>query len=708
MTQQVLKRDLPISVATEPGIRWLINIPAIADTDACTYDKTVADPVTKTVFLRPMQLEPDCTPVPLAWQDPLPSGWEIVAVGSSANTYLLSQGVQTSTVSTAAAIPANSGIVVSFFVYGSLGVNGNYKALVLGFGGYSIEIYADGRSVLKKGNSEIGEGWLCDRNGNLCGRYTRLLILPFNRRDILFWSDAGGSWVHHDLSLSLNAANNTITSEAAVTVQFPNSKALVQIQRATYPASGSFAVRARAIGYDPSDTTAPNKTLVVYKDTPGESAVTASAAITRNQTSHVQEVTLTLTLSAGNDNHCTPFVYAAEMRWPHSKQTRTGASTETALRSLARTQHIDPELQKASLVIDPVDVDNDSGWPMGMDVGSSVGLYDGSENELFVGLLSAPELLGAQAPSAQLQADSLWKQLKMAVFPCDCRLDGMTDSEVIRLCLDLAGIADDKMEIAEGTQLPADPRGKTTLFPVQAGTTADVVARQIADLMSNWVLTMRSIAGVQKVCYGPESGGESVKTFHQSHLAAGWKHAYWSNLRTWKAPIAGGDIPFNIIVVRGKAIDGDYIYGRYPAYGEPNPQADPNLHESERPPRWYGAPVVKYYVDDRLCNQDVVDHVVDVLKARYIDGKIFASWIADNDDAVNMGSLVTLEGHGQFRVISITPTRHEEQYSGRAAVIGAMPVVWDALTAPLDNQLAQIVGRHHEYLPVRYVGEKVA
>lgn len=699
-----LKIDTPLSVVQEPEISWLIDLMNGGYAEHGDYSDTIYDPVTRTLFLRPRQFEDDFTPEPMSWEFPAHGDWELVSVGPTGNDYAVSKNGTADTLLTHDRVPANGALIFSFFVYGSIGRDGAYEVCCLTFGQYWLRVYADGRSILTTSadsDKVLGRGYLGGAQNDITGRYVRLLVLPFNRHDILFWSDTGGSWVYHDLSLSLAETDNEITAEGEAGCAFLHSKAVCQVQRVVYPGSGIYTTATHDLGYAPKDNGDEIAINVRCDKNDGDATLElldedGNTFATPDGETRKIKATFTLT---GNGSK-TPFVYAGNIVFPGHAQERSGSSAESSHRGLMFADDSD-----VRFTVDPTSEGYDKS---AMVAGQAFTLTDDSdpEQELFSGVMSSPSLIGSQAPSHDVQGKSaVWKLLEAVQFRSDLRLDGRSDVDLLTKCFTICGVTDDRLNLtATPVALPADPRGKATLYPIKAGTSVAEVVRWLLDYWTNETLTVRLVDSVQKVCYGPEESGEPVKTFRKSDLA-GQRDAYGSNLKTWKGrkgdKAGADDHPFTRVVVRGQAIDGDDLYAEQPDPATDNPAENPELAMADRPDGWVGGQIAKLLTDPRLCSQDAVDHMALVLKARYLATATYARWVAayDPNPEVSIGAVVTLEGHGEFRILAMRP------WNGRDLEINAgEAVIWDTLTAGL---VAHNIGQHDDYQPIVYIGEKL-
>lgn len=676
--------DVPISVPTEPEVDLLFDLAVNADQGQ--HDLTMHCPITNTVFLCPEQFSGSHTPAPLTLTPETGhvAEWEDVVVGVSGNTYKMSVGgTDAAPITSYVATPpldANTPIVITFYCYGMTGATGTYQVANFRLSdGPELVIASDGMCYVSDGSDWMPQGSISGdyRQGgigrdSITGRWVRILLMPLNRRDLLVMSDLGGAWVYRRSELDIGETNNEIIPDGSVIIMFPSSKGLVQVQKAEFPASGTYFSAVLDIGYAPrpgrsvtplayADLAGGTVTMTLVKE--DGSAYTPDGA--------TRKVRAKFVIQRGTTLNSTPLLYAGAATIEGARQDREGTATESPHRATV-IQH-----NSVEMVIDSYDgAPHTDGWPTGVRAGRSVAVKDGSANELFIGVFGAPVLEGAQAPAAKLTATSLWQCMEQAKFRSTWRFDWLLDSEVIKKCARLAGIPDARMEISEGQTVLGDPRGKKSCFVVPAGKSAAEVAREVADLWSNWVLDVRQIGGVQKLFYGPPPTGASVKTFYRSHLSAGWQNCYWSNVQLVKTTRINDGTAWNEVVIRGVDPDGAELSAT--SYdGTAGDAQDPALTEEERPENWYGAPVVKVIEDSRLCTQDAVDYVCAVMKERYIEQVPRAIWIADFDETLSVGSIVTLESRGTYRIIDMKPA-----------------------VDPYD------VGQHW-YRPTRYLGELI-
>jgi len=664
-----LRLDVPIPVVNKPELDWIVTFDGYYGEGV--HNGTWIDPALSTLMLLPVQFSPGHSPSPMELSLP-PADWELVQVGTETNKYAMSKNGSTEIVQTSSDVGANTPLVFTLFVYGQSGL-GTYPVANLYFGQYTLTILSNGYSYIGTQGGYIS----AHTHESLSNRWLKVLVMPYARRYILIYSDAGGYWLYKRLDLSLTNHNNTIISAGKAKFQFPSSKALCRVELAAFPSYGTYITPLHDIGTAPQAN--QEAALDVLSDGGAEVQLLDEAGNAFQANGTKQKMSLKFTLSGGAS---TPVVYAGTVQFAGTIAVRQGSNRQSPGRNLV------VGLDSASFLLDPMDdgVPHTNGWPTGMSIGASVSVLDDNQKELFLGLLGTPVLIGAQAPSGKAEAKGLWSLLEHAVFRTSWRLDGMKLSDIVLKCLRAAGLteltqpgSDDRVEVHEysGPHFPGDPRGLITLFPVAAGMSVAKVLQDALDLWmpADWDLAVRQSGGKQKVYFGPKSTTvQPVKTFWRSPLKAGWQNCYWSNLQLSRAPRSADGKIYNEIVVRGRDPDGGYIYSRYV---DARAQ-DPNLSESDRPQNWFGGPVIKYQADDRLWTKDACDHVRDVLRERLNIMVEKATWTSDYDPALTEGSVVTLEGHGKYRITSIVP-----------------------LVDSVDRE-------NRIYVPTEYTGEKVS
>lgn len=650
--------DSSISVCTEPEVDVLVDMPSLIGRGE--HSGTMQCPITGTLFLRPRQYEAGYTITPLALTATDPDNWEPVAVGASGNIFQLSQNASTGYVASASQ-SANAPFMVSFFCYGSAAL-GVYNVANIEFGGFTLNINSDGLCGI--GNTKgylSGYGPQGQGRFSLNNRWVRLLILPMNRRDILIYADDGGAWVYRRTDLDIATAGNSITAAGAIRVQCPSSKAFVQVQLATFPASGTYVTPAYNLGYAPKtgrtvkNNIDANAGLHVNADKPTGSTVTASLVLASDGTTAytpngtLKDIKVKLVLTGGA---VTPWLFGVNGYIEGARAMRQGTPRPTTYNSARMTDGMALDMSPMAADADPLS------WIAQNRCGQGCIITDANDNELMMGLLGTPTAEGGQSPNITQEVNPMWSQMEQARFITDWRLDGMTDASAITKCMRFAGIADNRMNIGTGVALPFDPRGLVTVWKVKAGTSAGDVAREIVELWSNRKLEMRDVSGVQKFSFADEASPSSVFTFKKSYLNGGHKDAYWE-LKLSRGRRDADKSQWNGVLVRGWDVQGAV---EYTSLLDEATAQNPTLALADRPEGWFGGPVRMVVQDNRLCSQAACAHACQILKDRYCAIIDKASWVADRRDNVFVGSCVTIEDHGVYRITSINALENEAEY----------------------------------------------
>ena len=237
--------DSTFSVIIDGAIK-AVKAPPVADQyliKSVAYGATPApgddpqfwlDPTQSTLMLMPLQLKAEfsqspATPARLRKTafDLTSASWEEIERIFGGNYFLLSNKTDEQ-VTTKTTYPKNQGFWLSFYCFGSPGQA--YQIVECEFGGssstdrYKLQIDSNGKCILYKGSERVGTGYLSNLTNNVVGRQVDLLILPYRRRQILFYSNIGPGWVHTDWTMSADyrEAGYEITKADRFYFKFPS------------------------------------------------------------------------------------------------------------------------------------------------------------------------------------------------------------------------------------------------------------------------------------------------------------------------------------------------------------------------------------------------------------------------------------------------------------------------------------------------------
>ena len=270
MPEEILRvvLDAPRQAVKTHGdaTHFLVNtVSQLADSDQDAYHWWI-DPTRHVLMLKPLQLETDFSisadTVPRLVKTDFDysvsaDNWQEVSYRFTGDTFLINNGTD-ETVTTKTTYERNRPFWFSFYVHGQR--NDVYLVVQLTFGAYRLDIYSNGKCDLY----DISSGEVFCASGNfglrqgdtLNQQLVDLMILPYKRRSILFWSNKGW-WVYDDYRLSAaksETGDYTITSAAKFSFRFPSSKAFCQFMPVRFQPIMEFLTGVNSFGHAPSAT----------------------------------------------------------------------------------------------------------------------------------------------------------------------------------------------------------------------------------------------------------------------------------------------------------------------------------------------------------------------------------------------------------------------------------------------------------------------
>jgi hypothetical protein len=643
----------------KPEIDQAIVPFAPADTKEWEWNNVAYDPINHTLMLRPLQLSESYNTQTTGILSRLrkanwtltDADWEEVEHGFSENWFLLSKNGTTEGVTTTTSWTANRGFYLRFMVFPTATVQDQIVRVI--FGQYTLDIWRDGWTQLSltsgmvfKDQAYIVGGY--DRNYQHAqdmanGQMVNLIILPYRRNQIAFWSSLNGGWAYTDPTLSTDTLG-TITDAGPVSLQFPSSKAFFQLMPLTYPATGTVGIM-KALPFVPDGT----GVSVVSHDSPSDSQFTAEVdSITA--TGSLVEVNHTLTFASDNTGVITPMLYGLRWRWPSSGDNVSADSTQI-LKWKAESMRVSIPTERDARTLDWVVEDEQYISLLDGKSNRSVLLKDG-DDEIFLGLTEMPELFDPLAPELHCHARDLWKRFEHARFRTTWSADGMDHTDVIKKCAKLAGLPDDRLFLYvedPAYTMPVGGRGDKQAWEFEAGKTAAEVMNAIAD-HTGWVLNVQPENGKIKLLYAPMESfsTEPVKTLYPSRE---------NGLRDisdtyWREGFRQAYIEPEATHIRfiGLSEDEELIVAEYTDVDAENP----DLQEFERPENWVGER--RYCAEQNYSwmTQEAVNHALDIAvnRKKYTSRRKLVEFTSEFDNAIWPGYVVRLVGIGDVRIWS--------------------------------------------------------
>lgn len=665
------------------------------------------EPVTKTVILRPYQLQD-------AWYTTatgvyaklglsdfgLGAGWEVRQDQHWKGPWIARTDASTNAPAIlATTVTKNSGWFVSYFSYGS---GDRFVQVRLGWNstgaqstGVVVEIWSDGQADVYKGGALVGSGELGRAAGNSqAGSVQSVMLLPGRQRELLVLGvQSGFSVVFSDI-LDTDT-NPTITDAGKFFVNVLSGATQFQASRLRFPTSGTLLSEQMEwleapVASEPlspwSNDPWPGGTqnYRVYGHQAFVGTQSASLAL-RNASGAGAFVAngsntlarLQLTLTTDNQNY-TPFVYGGLVSYAGSVAT-TNSTEQTNI-----TDHV---VGTASLSV-PNEAD---GVTFNMEIRDPAALTISALSTQvnrpvllrfgtlpwFDGVGGQPTFVDSATAAGKrlaIEVFDRWNALETYTFRGPQPLDGVNFRTALLYLAERGGwnatecqVSTTSFNLPDGT-----PSGGFSVVIEPGDTAADWVHKLIDTYAPDWIYGVRphpTTGAAQFYALSPADIGTTPDATIYATIAdaisiGGWMaaaapyHVYWEVQTSVLQPLA------NDVRVTGQ----DARTGRpLAAHKRDLASMDPTTVPSSRPANWLGRQQPYGLIDPDINSQVAVNEATKVIFDRYSALTHMVEWRSDfltylsSGVPLWRGALVRLHGLGTYRIESFDGSFYGEE-----------------------------------------------
>ena len=484
-------------------------------------DNCWIDPVGGAVMLQPLQLLPDFRDagntvprLPLSSFTKTSGGWEQVVFNPVLSTdyWMFSDGTPYATLSTNTTFEKNQAFYFSMYVFS--GPSDNCVQCELTFGGYTLRIHSDGCSYLYKDSVLKDGGYLTPGPTDMSGKCLDILIIPYKRDSILFWSPTGGcGWVYRNIEMIAWDWSDTseITAAGKCIIAFPNTAARFQLMPVRYADEGTFFTGVMQSILPPTaeqQTDSRFSTRWDHDDSPnghtsGVVGTLWNAAMTGTFTADGTTRGYTGRWSLIGDGKWTPFVYSLTVNWPSI--TQSGAVDELDISDDVTKLSIniaeDASQSSATLTLRFAE----SKYPnLARKTGRHCLIKFGTM-EIFWGVMRMPvfRMRVNDLSEYDITIDSIFRWFELPNLPASGAWDGYEHTEFMKWMVTCDDFTEDDISFPTGLQLPLP--GQVTKdsdgqWMPEAGDSKKSWINKVLDI-TGWVFDDCPIAGRMKLRY---------------------------------------------------------------------------------------------------------------------------------------------------------------------------------------------------------------
>jgi len=587
------------------------------------------------------------------------------------------------TVTTQVSQPRNGAMWLGW--YGANSDAQDFVQMECGYGGgdhstdpLSFRFYASGKcEVWRNGTLEAtydytGSG--ADADGfpsATAHQYVYVLIMPYRTREVLVISNRGGGFSHVYEDIEPDATDAEITPAHPFWWRVPKGLAQAACAQCKFKTSGAlygiktFWPKPPASGLPLSNH--------VYGETHGGSGLVALCEADDPNTNWNPDGSSTVCrvkIALNGNGVRTPNIYGATAWF----ETRTA-------QTVAANRILDEYVVKASIEVSdsPSDVRVNFEIREPELVSNTIAprILSVSNRAFALKLGSVSVLTGATEPAKYNEAlldmgrrlsidvRDKWKALEHYLFSDPTPLDGVNLIEAIRFILRTAGIPIEQMDLEDiDFDLPT-AEGITKgdfACQIEAGdSAADWLNRLHENYCANWFMGfVPTPAGTKFRLWSPEKlGSTSVFTLYDNtddaYLAGATlldRHAY-----TYR--------DYNDTQLEPEA-NSVWVMGRDPRTGKPilafredAVSQDPTIDPADAPDNWLGEPRKYGLIDSSISSYEALGRAVDILYKRLTPTRYIAEFttefmVRENGVPVWRGDVITLDGHGDYRIKSFS------------------------------------------------------
>lgn len=649
------------------------------------------DPLTGTLMIRPLQLKqewPTSTSADYArlrLTDFSYTGtWSEVQPRSAGDYYLLSTSAGVLT--TNRVYMANQPLFVSFVSAGPPA--DDFEIFRLAFGQYTANIFAHGGLWLQTGGEVVRKASITPGIAHLAGQHVSLLVLPFNRRQILFWSPSHqGGFVFTDYDLD-DEEGQTITDAGAFSCQFPTSQGMVQLSHVIFERGTAgvveFTTPVKQFHHPPAagsdfstiDKTTrlwslPNKTDVdmALWDETADSVATWDGEKTAYRIHYeLQSYGASIDLGMNPDNrpNWTPFVRGASIDVPAVFASPIYDAVDVSLHVVELSLSFEAGKGgiTASVTLDEADVwlEDDGYIPLNRILTVFIG-----DEPIFLGLTQEPEYVDAWNPETRtltFPAKSLLAaRADSTDIPVGYPFDGKPLDEFAAYLLEQIGFDSDHRSIptdVHGLKMPSTGKPDTFACEPQPGEKVRDWMDRIEEYFG-YVFDERNIDGKWTArLIHPDDPADVVKTLYRTPAPGHADHEYlWSWRKRGIFP-ACNEMAIIYCDQRGK---------RCMTVLVDEERQDPTLAKADRPRGHLGE---RRWAEKEDSSIRTETDAVRMLEALALRPGVFTpidegTGEGEYDPNIYPYDFVTVEGEGDWRVVGMQVSFNRDTTPGSGA-----------------------------------------
>ncbi|RYZ93560.1 MAG: hypothetical protein EOP06_00530 [Proteobacteria bacterium] len=681
-----VKRDLLWLTLT--GTDWRPSIIEGDETDSTTSTNCYVDPVSHIAMLQPLQLaegwhyEHDGIKAKYGlgqFSVSDPNQWREIDNVSEGDTYIESiDDIGAQSVTCNAFSGKNQPAYFSTFVYNS-GNDVFIQAELEWENGTFLRLWSNGQIEVWRGQRFIksysvnakhkGDKTADQQNNSTLD----LCIFPFNTRDLLVSTNAGGGFVHTFSEIE-DGSDDPIT-EGKVTLHFPSEgKTRFQFASVVFATSGTLLSRKAVFRTPPASSQSQSDYLYFDANGTGFNANNANLVSASNPSSafvaNDENVEFRVKVTLSGNGTKSPYIYA----WSG------GYGQEHADTDDSEAVDLMPYVEALSFACDA----NGKGAQLNFamrepstlpfaqpTIGSNRPiLLRWNDKDIFRGRTAPPEVTWGKSfgddsrDLVSFTASDYWKVLEGYLFSDPIGLDGWRLDDALKFLFEMCGFGPawlvlpdfDDFEIPRSGRLAQNRWGSQ----IQVG---DTPAQWISRLLDTY-------AGNYSYGWKPHSDGYYKYIVEEPNQDQAESITVFDNLEAAKAVdeiksiyrvFAGYhqqelEPEATVIFVTGRDSHTDQpIFVVY----EDVDASNPTLAPSSQPENWLGEQRKFGYIDPGVCSIEAAEYVADILferltKKRYI-GEFQSRFLIDDDDkAIWRGDVIKAEGLGRFRITSIS------------------------------------------------------
>lgn len=550
------------------------------------------------------------------------------------NWYIKNKALNSDTVMSNDDFAEDSGFVFRFLVYPDK-YNGAYKVITLYFGGgYSLDVFGNGKTDLYLNGNYVQTGYITGgydpktqqptKLATASARMVMLMILPFRNRDILFYSDAGGAWIH---TTPLVEGQTHITDAGQVGWNAHSNACFIQIMQNHYDTAG-FVTLMKYAHYNPGEVIPTFRKHLIERH--GTTITYQNPIFEEHDLIYKSYQTISFN-SAGDNNIYSPtFIdFAADFQNPTLDKYPDEIELNWKVDSCTITWSENYASRKMRLTIDNND---EQVYKMMGKSGRGLRVVeiqeDSSELELFYGITDMPDFSDLRAPELTINVSDYWKRFRTTRFDFNLYFDGMAISDAIKYCARYIGVPEDRMYVDENlTLLPIATGTDKRAIEAKCGSTVEEALKQILEYAgAYWRIGFQPINGKIMFCFLnlTSFSNTPVKYFYnKTRPGLTYKDTFLNegfNIKTLEPECSH-------LRLIGKQEDSTLIVQEYRDFA----MEDPTTPEDDRPTNWIGEHRFASKESDVWSTTEVLQYLLSQWWYRMTNPRTFITFEAEWD-----------------------------------------------------------------------------